>query len=160
MPLHPLQINKFHIPEFGMKIEDEIDSSILGLPTSYREKSYGPMKAKIDVSLLDQMDTLLIRGHVSVDMQCNCDRCNSDFTHLLQSEEICHHIENCPDIIDLTEYIREDILLTFPQHYLCSDDCQGLCSGCGANLNKESCQCSKPDNGGSFDNILDNLNFD
>ena len=100
MPLHPLQINKFHIPEFGMKLQDEIDSSILELPNSYREKSYGPLKAQLDINLLDQMDTLLIRGQASIDMQCNCDRCSSDFTHHLESEEICHHIENCPDIID------------------------------------------------------------
>ena len=64
-----------------------------------------------------------------------------------------------PDIIDLTEYIREDILLSFPQHYLCSEQCEGLCVGCGANLNKESCSCSKPDKNNSF-NILDELKFD
>ncbi|WDE96078.1 DUF177 domain-containing protein [Lentisphaera profundi] len=160
MPLHALQINKFHIPELGVKIQGDLDSSLLKLPISYREKSYGPLKAQLDVTMIDHMDALLIRGFASVAMQCNCDRCDSNFTHLLESEEICHHIENCPDIIDLTEYIREDILLTFPQHYLCRDDCKGLCSGCAANLNKESCQCSKPDNGGSFDNTLDNINFD
>jgi len=160
MPLHPLQINKFHVPEFGMKVQESIPSDILELPHSEREKSYGDLKANLNISLLDQMDTLLIMGSAKVDMDCVCDRCSSDFVHELDAQEICHHIENCPDIIDLTEYIREDILLTFPQHYLCDDDCKGLCVGCGANLNQEACRCSDQETGGSFDNILDNIKFD
>jgi uncharacterized protein len=30
------------------------------------------------------------------------------------------------DVVDLTPYIREDIVLAFPQHPLCKPDCQGL----------------------------------
>ena len=159
MPLHPLQINKFHVPEFGMKVQDSIPSDLLELPLSEREKSYSALDVNLNISLLDQMDTLLVMGSAKVNMDCICDRCSCDFVHELEAREICHHIENCPDIIDLTEYIREDILLSFPQHYLCSEQCEGLCVGCGANLNKESCSCSKPDKNNSF-NILDELKFD
>ena len=30
------------------------------------------------------------------------------------------------DCVDLTPYLREDILLAFPQHPLCEPDCRGL----------------------------------
>jgi uncharacterized metal-binding protein YceD (DUF177 family) len=30
------------------------------------------------------------------------------------------------DLVDLTPYLREDILLEFPQHPLCEADCAGL----------------------------------
>jgi uncharacterized metal-binding protein YceD (DUF177 family) len=33
-------------------------------------------------------------------------------------------VEN--DLVDLTPYVREDILLNFPQHPLCSEECTGL----------------------------------
>ena len=106
------------------------------------------------------MDTLLVMGSAKLNLNCVCDRCHQDFVQNLDAQEICHHIENCPDIIDLTEYIREDILLTFPQHYLCDNDCKGLCSGCGVNLNQEDCLCSDQETGSPFDDILDKIKFD
>jgi len=30
------------------------------------------------------------------------------------------------DLVDLTPYVREDILLAFPQHPLCDPECGGL----------------------------------
>jgi uncharacterized protein len=30
------------------------------------------------------------------------------------------------DVVDLTPYVREDILLEFPQHPLCDPECRGL----------------------------------
>lgn len=44
--------------------------------------------------------------------------------------------------IDFTEDIRELLLLAVPSKKLCSSDCKGLCSGCGADLNHETCTCT------------------
>jgi uncharacterized protein len=41
----------------------------------------------------------------------------------LQGEESAVVINDC---VDLTPYIREDILLEFPQHPLCDPECRGL----------------------------------
>ena len=43
--------------------------------------------------------------------------------------------------IDLEPLIAEQVILALPTRPLCSDDCRGLCSQCGANLNKEACAC-------------------
>ena len=45
--------------------------------------------------------------------------------------------------LDLDAPICDEILLSFPMRILCSDDCKGLCAGCGADLNRESCRCTK-----------------
>lgn len=45
--------------------------------------------------------------------------------------------------IDLSEDIRDMVFLTLPMKPLCSESCQGLCTECGINLNKERCQCQK-----------------
>lgn len=42
-------------------------------------------------------------------------------------------------IIDLTEIIREEMILSIPISPLCSPDCKGLCPVCGGNLNKVKC---------------------
>jgi uncharacterized protein len=44
--------------------------------------------------------------------------------------------------IDLTPLIIEQVLLALPTRPLCSEDCRGLCGGCGADLNREACACS------------------
>lgn len=48
------------------------------------------------------------------------------------------------DEIDLSPLIREELLLSLPTRPLCREDCQGLCSQCGANLNDDSCDCPAP----------------
>ncbi len=45
--------------------------------------------------------------------------------------------------LDLDAPICDEILLSFPMRILCRDDCRGLCAGCGADLNKEACRCTK-----------------
>lgn len=45
--------------------------------------------------------------------------------------------------LDLDAPICDEILLSFPMRILCSEDCKGLCAGCGADLNREACRCTK-----------------
>jgi uncharacterized protein len=44
-------------------------------------------------------------------------------------------------ILDLTEVLRQDVLLALPLNAVCREDCLGLCPTCGANLNEETCDC-------------------
>lgn len=46
--------------------------------------------------------------------------------------------------IDLTEALRQSLLLAIPMVILCQEDCAGLCSQCGYDLNLGPCQC-KPE---------------
>lgn len=45
------------------------------------------------------------------------------------------------DEVDLTPLIREQLFLALPTRPLCREDCRGLCSRCGANLNVRQCAC-------------------
>jgi uncharacterized protein len=44
-------------------------------------------------------------------------------------------------IIDLTEVVRQDLLLALPSTPLCREACKGLCPTCGQNLNDGPCDC-------------------
>ena len=44
--------------------------------------------------------------------------------------------------INLSPFIREQVLLALPMRPLCKDGCRGLCGGCGVNLNDEPCLCA------------------
>jgi len=47
-------------------------------------------------------------------------------------------------VIDLTPVIVTLICLSIPLKVLCQEDCKGLCSFCGADLNLGDCGCEKP----------------
>jgi uncharacterized protein len=67
-------------------------------------------------------------------LSCECARCLQPFEcelvlnewalHLPLSGEDKVSVEN--DSIDLTPFVREDMLLEFPQHPLCKPNCAGL----------------------------------
>jgi uncharacterized protein len=48
-------------------------------------------------------------------------------------------------VLDLTEPLREHLLLAAPQFALCSDACKGLCPRCGQDLNTGPCGCGEDD---------------
>ncbi|MBE7039847.1 MAG: DUF177 domain-containing protein [Ruminococcaceae bacterium] len=44
--------------------------------------------------------------------------------------------------VDLTDIIRSNILVNLSTKYLCSEECKGICSICGADLNESPCHCT------------------
>ena len=46
------------------------------------------------------------------------------------------------DEIDLGQLMSEQLYLSLPMKPLCADDCKGLCSQCGTNLNRSTCTCN------------------
>ena len=84
-----------------------------------------------------------------------CDRClketvlsyvvniNRTIVSSLENEEN-DDITVVPDmILDLDDFCYADIVMSLPTKVLCKDDCRGLCSVCGKNLNEGDCGCSK-----------------
>ena len=59
------------------------------------------------------------------------------------------------DEIDLTEPLREALLLAVPMKILCSADCRGLCPKCGQPLAAQTCDCEEPVTDLRFAPLLD-----
>ncbi len=43
--------------------------------------------------------------------------------------------------LDIDEQLREELVLSFPQKLLCSEDCEGLCPKCGKPRREGDCGC-------------------
>lgn len=54
------------------------------------------------------------------------------------------------NILDLTELLRQNILLAMPIKPICSEECKGLCPTCGRNLNEGLCGCPQDIGGSAF----------
>ncbi|MBZ4672921.1 MAG: hypothetical protein JG762_1151, partial [Deferribacteraceae bacterium] len=61
----------------------------------------------------------------------------------LSDEDVGFYIVE-ENIIDLEHIVMQESVLLRPVKRVCSEECRGICSGCGANLNVETCKC-KPD---------------
>ena len=77
---------------------------------------------------------LLAQGRLELVLDCDCSRCLKTYPHPVVIEDwACHLLfegeESVPvinDLVDLTPYLREDIVLAFPQRPLCEPECKGL----------------------------------
>lgn len=49
----------------------------------------------------------------------------------------------CGRQLDVERLIYSEMLAAWPMKVLCREDCRGICSKCGANLNESSCSCSQ-----------------
>jgi uncharacterized protein len=96
----------------------------------------------------------------STEIEQNCARCLKKIIQKIEIPSIEEHFysevqRDIPDTeqvylidsksqeIDLSEPIRQEILLNFPINPLCSNGCKGLCPQCGKDLNKGKCGCIK-----------------
>jgi uncharacterized protein len=102
--------------------------------------------------------TFYLHYFVSTAGTFTCDRCLEPFVLELKADfqtvyyssdsqgvdldEETHLLAQDAIDIDITEDIRETVLLAVPLKLLCRPDCKGLCPQCGANLNYETCSCS------------------
>lgn len=98
---------------------------------------------------------LRLQMELSTTLSSVCDRCGIPFDKAFRQSFECMLAEKLEDeendeillldndTVDLSELVRETFILNMPTKTLCREDCKGLCSGCGANLNNEKCRCKK-----------------
>ena len=87
--------------------------------------------------------TVTFRGTLSSRIEQICGRCLEHIERELSAPfELSYGISG-EEMIDTTDDLRDILLLEHPDRFLCDADCRGICTHCGANLNRESCHCEK-----------------
>jgi len=104
--------------------------------------------AKIMLHLTNTGDSVLVRGKVEAEVELECSRCLKTFKlplsikieeefsrattefkggkeNELKEEDFVYPIEK-DNTIDLTEVLRQDLLLAIPIKTLCNPDCKGI----------------------------------
>jgi uncharacterized protein len=87
---------------------------------------------------------ILVTGSVSTSVSGICGRCLHPAECDVAADEIELFMEaGDAEEIDISSDIRAELLLELPMNMLCSEDCQGICPDCGADLNSEKCRCGE-----------------
>ncbi|MBR0459634.1 MAG: DUF177 domain-containing protein [Victivallales bacterium] len=152
-----------NMPDEGVSLHGEVPFSDLELESDERFDLTGPVEFDLHIQPVQQ--EFVVRGKLHAVVQAMCDRCTAFAPCHLTVKNVFHcYKNNLGEPIDLTEDVREDILLSFPQSFRCREDCKGLCPTCGRNLNEGTCDCKPQDQDDDGDNnpwnVLSNLKLD
>jgi len=134
-----MKVNVKRIPEEGEQLVGVEPPAILEIEDAdvhfTRDVAY-------DLHAQIQSGALLVVGKLRTPVTLRCSRCVKNFDLPLQVSQFVFHQELAgEDFVDLTQNIREDIILELPQRALCRPDCRGLCVECGQDLNEKACHC-------------------
>lgn len=129
----PVTVNLRHLEAHEVHLEGDLPAEELDLDVRDETIEVNePLKYEVEVQKLEH--NLLATGRLSLTLDCQCVRCLKPFQYALEIEPWAVHlpligeeaVKVSNDCVDLTPYIREDILLEFPRHPLCDAECHGL----------------------------------
>ena len=145
----------------GTSLEADIDEEAIQLDEDL--KVIGPLTGHVRMRRTNQC--VLVDGWVDLTLELTCTRCLTEFEqpmHVTFEERFYPTVDvvtgmplpaidedevfpiDGHHLLDLTEAVRQHVLLDLPMATLCKEDCAGLCTQCGHDLNLGPCEC-KPE---------------
>ncbi len=103
----------------------------------------------------------VVTGTAATKVKAVCGRCLKPIEIPLAAEDIkiYRDLAECGDEVDISEDVRDELLLNLPQNPLCSPNCRGLCPHCGTDLNDGECDCQNTSGSPAWA-ALDRLKFE
>jgi uncharacterized protein len=136
-----MKISLKSIPPSGQKVRETLPGDCLDIRDELLTE-ISPISCELETYLSGR--TLIVTGALSASARFSCSRCLEEVAAPVSVPRFRTEIEviNPEGTIDLTDAVREDIILALPYKTLCSPDCRGLCPHCGHNLNHGPCSCA------------------
>lgn len=153
-----LRLREFE--DFPARVRLEAGPELLE-PFADEVKSVAHLSVALAIQRAD--DEFYVQGDVDADVTLECARCLREFgTHLTGRTDFIVNAEGRPPkgerdaiddeeyipyhgqdmSVDITDQVREALVLAVDMKPLCEENCKGLCPRCGSNLNDGPCECS------------------
>ncbi len=173
------------ITEAGLSLNEQVDAAFLPQLAVLSRERVAAFTRPIDVRIQATRvgEAVLIKGTAEARVRLLCSRCLEPFDWYLETDfsvagspDIPSKVESdteddieltvedmdviaySGDSIDLRDEIAQQVIMALPIKPLCLDACRGLCSRCGVDLNKTSCQCASQEDSNPF-SVLKALHF-
>ena len=150
------------LPEDGRRLSGE---TILppGLDADVDELR-APDPVRYELTIADQGTVQSVRGSLATKVEVHCSRCSILCRiDIERSFEVLYSRMGAEaaggeaeldakalaldyydgDAVDGHRLLAEQIMLALPMKLLCDEQCRGLCSQCGVNLNETECDCQR-----------------
>ncbi|MBO7684214.1 MAG: DUF177 domain-containing protein [Kiritimatiellae bacterium] len=107
----------------GEDLEGEVDA--VDLDEEF-VKPFGGVRYRLHAQAFGS--ELLVRGHLEQDFSLACSRCGKDFDDTVAVDDftVSREIDAKAPEADLTDEVRESIILALPTYPVCSETCPGI----------------------------------
>ena len=120
-----MKIHLKQIPAQGLHLDGDEDCPLHGLEAE-GILCAGPLHYNMDVGIAG--GALWARGSLSQPVELRCVSCLENFVHDIQVPAFAVHTElHGPETVDLTPFMREDLLLNLPAHPRCDREGNSVC---------------------------------
>ena len=133
----------------SLPLEYELDLSAVEYSGLFPLKKPAVIKGTVS----NKASLIRLEAEIVYEFSAPCDRCGVDTTRnhsVSLDKSLAVSIEGedsdsiiiVPDMkLDLDELVYSEVIVSLPMKHLCSEDCKGICSKCGKNLNDGKCEC-------------------
>ena len=98
----------------------------------------GPLEVQVSVARHESGDSY--SGTVAGEWELVCVRCLGPARQRFRTG-VEGDVPSGSQTLDVTEEVRQALVLALPNHARCREDCKGLCPRCGGNRNERACAC-------------------
>ncbi|MBP5791423.1 MAG: hypothetical protein J6W80_04110 [Kiritimatiellae bacterium] len=118
-----LEIDVSRLAVEGETLEGEID--IVDVDEEF-VKPFGGVRYKLDAQAFG--NELLVRGSLEQDFDLVCSKCGRDFDTTVKVPDFTASFEvgEKQSVVDITDEVREAVLLELPAYPECGEDCPGF----------------------------------
>ena len=149
-----MKVHLKQIPPEGLRLEGEEDCLLRELE-SENIRCAGPMRYRIDLRVAEGAHW--VNGSLTQPVELSCVACLEKFVHEIKVPAFALHTElRGPETVDLSPFMREDILLNLPAHPRCDREggraCKAAITG-EADLTKEQRAAKREHDWGELDKL-------
>lgn len=132
-----MKIDPAEIPSEGLEVRESCEPGPMALEQD-DVKFCSPLA--LDCKFRKAGSDVFCAGSFAALVKLTCARCANEFTNDLRGKFSFEFPgKGNETTLDLTDDIRQEVLLGYPLKSLCRSDCKGLCPVCGQNLNEGDC---------------------
>ncbi|MBI3087503.1 MAG: DUF177 domain-containing protein [Candidatus Omnitrophica bacterium] len=135
-----MKIHVNRIPFEGLREETTYDPALLDLK---RRDLQLQEPIALSAFITKAEDELVVQADIACRLHLSCARCLGAFDSPLRTSAMLTYHVRPTDVVDITEDLRQEIILAYPMIPLCRRTCKGLCPACGQNLNLQACPHQK-----------------
>ena len=131
-----MKIHVNRVPEEGLREHAAYDPAILDMDRSDIRLTE---PFEIDAFIAKADRELVVNVDIRCPMRLMCARCLEEFGQVMTADALFSYKVQPTGVVDITDDVRQEIILGYPMVPICRPDCKGLCSQCGQNLNVGAC---------------------